>query len=114
MVAFSIAAGAMRTALALIGSVVVRDAYAQTPQARGYERSRAPHDGARSGPPVTADRCSFFVGRSYRAGDVMRGAPFVISHLEFVTLSGLKELVINMVPTSPWFAGVKMRAQSRP
>ncbi|MCE5309383.1 MAG: hypothetical protein LLG20_17215 [Acidobacteriales bacterium] len=50
-------------------------------------------NGERSGDPVKVDRCSFFVGREYEAGDRMRGARLTISHLEFVTLAGLDALM---------------------
>ena len=49
-------------------------------------------NGERNGDPVKVDRCSFFVGREYEAGDRIRGAQLTISHLEFVTLSGLEAL----------------------
>jgi hypothetical protein len=50
-------------------------------------------NGERSGDPVKVDRCSFFVGREYEAGNRMQGTRLTISHLEFVTLSGLEALM---------------------
>lgn len=49
-------------------------------------------NGERNGAPAKVDRCSFFVGREYEAGDRMRGSRLTISHLEFVTLAGLDAL----------------------
>jgi len=49
--------------------------------------------GERCGDPFRVDRCSFFVGREYEAGDRMRGTRLTISHLEFVTLAGLDALM---------------------
>ena len=54
-------------------------------------------DGTRTRDPVMVDRCSFFVGRDYEAGDIMEGTTLTISHLEFVTLSGLKSLAASVL-----------------
>ena len=50
-------------------------------------------DGKRQAGPQKAERCSFYVGHAYSAGSVMSGVSFTISHLEFVTLSGLRLLM---------------------
>ena len=61
-------------------------------------------DGARDSDPVQVDRCSFFIGRDYEAGDRVRGSNLTISHLEFVTLSGLDDLTKSVLcPGNSWF-----------
>ena len=61
-------------------------------------------NGARNGDPVKVDRCSFFIGRDYEAGDRMTGASLTISHLEFVTLSGLEALTRSILSSgNSWF-----------
>jgi len=65
-------------------------------------------DGARDGDPTQVDRCSFFIGRYYEAGDRMRGASLTISHLEFVTLSGLDDMTKSMLsPGNSWFPSIE-------
>ena len=60
-------------------------------------------NGTRIDDPVQTDRCSFFVGQYYSAG-FMQGASLTVSHLEFVTLSGLETLMKDMlVPNNSWF-----------
>jgi hypothetical protein len=49
--------------------------------------------GKRIKQPTPTDRCSYFVNRGYRGGNNVEGANVVMSHLEFVTSSGLKSLV---------------------
>ena len=51
------------------------------------------HDGARLTEARPARRCSLFVGRDYFIGPGMQKKGFVASHLEFVTLTGLQELL---------------------
>jgi hypothetical protein len=66
-------------------------------------------NGTRIGDPLKADRCSFFVGRNYYAGDRMRGTSLTISHLEFVTLSGLGDLTKNILNWgNSWFPSLEM------
>jgi hypothetical protein len=61
-------------------------------------------DGARNSDPVQVDRCSFFIGRDYEAGDRVRGSNLTISHIEFVTLSGLDDLTKSILcPGDSWF-----------
>lgn len=61
-------------------------------------------NGNRSGDPVRVDRCSFFIGRDYSAGDRLRGGSLTISHLEFVTISGLEHLTGGILgPGGSWF-----------
>ena len=61
-------------------------------------------NGTRDGTPVKVDRCSFFVGRAYAAGNTMRGTKLTISHLEFVTLTGLELLTKNiLIQGNSWF-----------
>ena len=61
-------------------------------------------NGSRSSDPINVDRCSFYVGRDYLAGDRLRGTSLTISHLEFVTLSGLEHLTTNILnDNSSWF-----------
>ena len=61
-------------------------------------------NGARDGDPVQVDRCSFFIGRDYRAGDPMRFEHLTISHLEFVTEAGLEDLTKSIFGTdNSWF-----------
>jgi hypothetical protein len=60
--------------------------------------------GSRCGDPINVDRCSFFVGRDYSAGDRIRGGSLTLSHLEFVTIAGLEQLTGSMPgQNSPWF-----------
>ena len=54
------------------------------------------HDGDRVLDPHPVERVPFFVDRSYRAGDIMQGTHYRISHLEFVTLSGLSSLISRL------------------
>jgi hypothetical protein len=61
-------------------------------------------DGARTRVPAKVDRCSFFVGRDYSAGDRMRSTKLTISHLELVTVTGLERLTKNiLVQGNDWF-----------
>ncbi len=48
--------------------------------------------GERLGRPETCSRCPFYIGKSYEAGDNLTGGLYRVSHLEFVTISGLQEL----------------------
>lgn len=61
-------------------------------------------DGTRQNKPVQTNRCSFFVDQQYSIGD-MQNKTFTISHLEFITLTGLENLLINIFrQNNPWFA----------
>ena len=53
------------------------------------------HDknGARVGQPRTVDRCSFFVGHQCATGDNAADLPIILTHVEFVTTTGLVELL---------------------
>jgi len=53
------------------------------------------NDGNRILDPQQVDRVPFFVNRSYLAGDAMQGTHYRISHLEFVTQTGLQSLVMG-------------------
>ena len=53
-------------------------------------------DGTRKTKPIQTNRCSFFLGRECRAGDNLQGIDFTLSHLEFVTFTGLKELLTEI------------------
>ena len=61
-------------------------------------------NGGRTGNPSKVNRCSFFIGRDYLAGDKIQGTRLIISHLEFVTLSGLEALTRNILDQgNSWF-----------
>ena len=61
-------------------------------------------DGDRAANPIRVDRCSFFIGRDISAGDTFRSSTLTISHLEFVTLSGLEKLTHEVLDScSDWF-----------
>jgi hypothetical protein len=53
-------------------------------------------DGEIVGRPRRVRRCSYYVGASYYGGDNLSGSSYHVSHLEFVTLSGLAELVDDL------------------
>jgi hypothetical protein len=53
-------------------------------------------DGKIVGRPRTVRRCSYYVGASYYGGDNLSGSSYHVSHLEFVTLSGLAELLDDL------------------
>jgi hypothetical protein len=60
-------------------------------------------NGTRKNDPVQTDRCSFFVGQYYSAG-FLQDTSLTISHLEFVTLSGLETLLLSLlIPNNSWF-----------
>lgn len=49
--------------------------------------------GARKVDPKKVNRCSYYVGRTYDYDMVTRHEDFVISHIEFVTVTGLREFI---------------------
>ena len=53
-------------------------------------------DGSRLENPRQADRCSYYIGRSYFAGNQLSGFNYQISHLEFVTYTGLERMVSGL------------------
>jgi hypothetical protein len=53
-------------------------------------------DGSRLGGPQQVDKCSYYIGRSYWGGDRLSGFGYSISHLEFVTYTGLEEVVNDL------------------
>jgi hypothetical protein len=53
-------------------------------------------NGARVGDPRQTERCSYFIGRSYVGDDKLRSVRYLISHLEFVTLTGLVTLADDL------------------
>lgn len=55
------------------------------------------NDGNQTSKPQLTDRCSFFVERSYRAGDLQMSTGYTVSHLEFVTMTGLKRLIEELI-----------------
>jgi hypothetical protein len=60
-------------------------------------------NGIRNCDPVHTDRCSFFVGQYYSAG-FLSGTSLTVSHLEFVTISGLDQLMKHiLLPNNLWF-----------
>lgn len=60
-------------------------------------------NGTRKDDPFQIDRCSFFVGQFYSAG-FLQSTNLTVSHLEFVTLSGLETLLSDLlVPNNSWF-----------
>ena len=64
-------------------------------------------DGSRCSDPKQIDRCSFYVGHTYEAGGRVRGTMLVLSHLEFVTLSGIEKLAGGLLPrNNSWFQNV--------
>jgi len=60
-------------------------------------------NGTRSSEPARVDRCSFFIGHNYKAGDASRWRSLTISHLECVTVSGLEDLSKEFFTTGSWF-----------
>jgi hypothetical protein len=50
-------------------------------------------NGTRKTDPTQTERCSFFVGKNYFARSQFQGTTFIVSHLEFLTLSGLRNLI---------------------
>jgi hypothetical protein len=60
-------------------------------------------NGSRESDPMPSERCSFFVGRDYAAGD-LQWIRIVLSHIEFVTLSGLEKLASGILAEgNAWF-----------
>jgi len=53
-------------------------------------RAEFDQNGSLTGNPRQVDRCSYFVGKRYWAGDNLSGFPYYLSHLEFITLPGLR------------------------
>lgn len=49
-------------------------------------------DGSRIGNPRQVERCSYFIGKSYRAGAV-GNVFYEVSHLEFVTIGGIETII---------------------
>lgn len=56
-------------------------------------------DGKRTAHPHQTDRCSYFVRRSYFHRSLSGGDEVTLSHLEFVTLSGLGSLIQDLCGT---------------
>jgi hypothetical protein len=50
-------------------------------------------DGTPTGPPTQVTRCSYLLSTTCRGGDNLSGSNYTLSHLEFVTLRGLEELI---------------------
>ena len=73
-------------------------------------------DGSRAGDPAPTDRCSIYVGHSLTVGDKMRFVNFLISHLEVVTQTGLKELSTTIFSEENLAAEIETarKAQPRP
>ena len=55
------------------------------------------NDGNRTKEPTPTSRCSFFLNKSVYVKAAMSGIDYRISHLEFVTLTGLTELVQTLI-----------------
>jgi len=55
-------------------------------------------DGLQTGEPVTMERCSYFVNTAYRMSS--QGPTLNLSHVEFVTLTGLEAFVSTMLGQS--------------
>ena len=53
-------------------------------------------NGNRVRQPETADRCQLFIDKPYYAGDRLQGTEYRVSHLEFVTISGLQTLIAQL------------------
>ncbi|HUU94997.1 MAG TPA: hypothetical protein VM487_04600 [Phycisphaerae bacterium] len=53
-------------------------------------------DGAVRDAPRQESRCPFVVRMQYAGGDAMHGMNYTISHVEFVTMSGLDELIRDL------------------
>jgi hypothetical protein len=71
-------------------------------------------NGTRCTDPSKTDRCSFFVGQFYSAGSTFHTTGITISHLEFVTCSGLKSLMGDITrddKDNRWFPIEKMIAK---
>jgi hypothetical protein len=60
--------------------------------------------GTRTGDPVNVDHSTLYAGREYMAGDNLRGTTISCSHLEFVTISGLERLAMDLKEGSSWFS----------
>jgi len=68
-------------------------------------------NGTRNSNPVQTNRCSFFVGQCYSAG-FLSGTSLIVSHLEFVTLAGLDQLMKDiLVPNNSWFPVDKLSGE---
>jgi len=66
-------------------------------------------NGTRSSDPAQVNRCSFFVGRNYIAGEIPRQTDLTISHLEFLTLSGLAALMEDILNwDNAWFPSLEV------
>lgn len=64
--------------------------------------------GNRTTDPTQTDYCSFFVGQFYPYV-FMERTSLVVSHLEFVTLSGLETLLKDvLIPDNEWFPVTKL------
>jgi hypothetical protein len=57
-------------------------------------------DGSQISSPHQINRCSYFIDKYYFGGDNIGGFPYYISHLEFVTLDGLVEMIGNLFTES--------------
>ncbi len=70
--------------------------------------------GNRTCDPVRVDRCSFYTGRDYWAGSQLQGTTLTISHLEFVTLSGLDRLAASIMNGQKcWFPSAENQDRVR-
>ena len=56
------------------------------------------YDGNRTTDPKPVNRCSCYVGKSYRIGTTMAGATVAISHVEVTTTTGLVEFLTAYLP----------------
>ena len=53
-------------------------------------------EGTRIGSPRQVGRCSYFIDKKYFGGNQLTGFPYSISHLEFVTLTGLVTMIRDL------------------
>ena len=52
--------------------------------------------GSRIVDPHQVDRCSYFIDKHYFAGDKLTGFAYCVSHLEFVTMTGLENILDDL------------------
>ncbi len=62
--------------------------------------------GTRVGPPSKSERCSFFIGKTYSQNLGLHWMNYTVSHMEFVTISGLPGLLREMFSSGPARDGV--------
>jgi hypothetical protein len=61
--------------------------------------------GAQTQSPIAVHRCQMFIGRNYRVGSIVSRYSVTVSHLEFVTVTGLRNLMTEVLHNTNrvWF-----------